>query len=61
MPFPIVTQPTTLGEPAIQRMLLIALEPDPDWDAWEDECDRSASFGIESFIENHATDFFVPE
>jgi len=51
----------SLGNAKLERMIRQALATDPDWEALEAEWDCEAEFEIESFIEQHAADFFVDE
>jgi hypothetical protein len=50
-----------LGNTKLEAMILEALAPDPDWERLEHKWDQEAEFEIESFIEEHAPDFFVSE
>lgn len=48
-----------LGNSGLESMIREALAPNPDWEALEHEWDQGAACDIESFIEAHASDFFV--
>jgi hypothetical protein len=50
-----------LGNTKLEAMIREALAPDPEWERLEHKWDQEAEFEIESFIEGHASDFFVNE
>jgi hypothetical protein len=50
-----------LGNAKLEAMIRGALAANPDWEPLEYRWDQGAEFEIESFIEAHASDFFLDE